>query len=486
MFHYHYLPTGDLFERAKPFLELHQVDLVPTIYDRRLSHFAHQADVIRLDVLRRYGGIYLDLDVISVKPMDDLLNHEFVMGQEGVGGSVGLCNGVILSQPNARFLQRWQQTYHTFNMEQWNYHSVILPGKLAPYFKDEITIQNHTSFFWPLWDSPGLRAIFLEKSYDWADNYATHLWESAANPHLMKDLSEDVIMTIDNSLNCLLRRFLVDDPSTLDAHRCKIIEHSERADGLVGHWSLERRGDAVMNPMPAYDDSGNDMNGLIRNGYYADNDDGVYVNGQDSYVFLPMPSKTILPLPSSWGRPSGVTVQWDMKTASTHTGRAALVIHSNTCKVFIKTQSILGRGLALRVETWLLAENGWSWHRHKDLSVGAGPFVINQDDRYHRYTLILQNDIKEDLLMPNLVLYMDGEVVASISGWSIPAVLPIHREEDLRIRGLWFGSTEPDHYQDPWDTSLSLEAWYKDISMWERAMDIRDVGARAFHNADPL
>ncbi|CAO3621663.1 unnamed protein product [Cunninghamella echinulata] len=55
----------------KPYLTLHQVDLVPEIFGQPISHFAHQADIIRLDVLNEYGGIYLDMDVISLKPLDD-------------------------------------------------------------------------------------------------------------------------------------------------------------------------------------------------------------------------------------------------------------------------------------------------------------------------------------------------------------------------------------------------------------------------------
>ncbi|KAI8060993.1 nucleotide-diphospho-sugar transferase [Gongronella butleri] len=486
LFHYHYLPSGDMFERAKPYLELHQVDLIPTVFDRPLQHFAHQADVIRLNVLNKYGGIYLDLDVISLKPFDSLLSNEFVMGQEGVDGSVGLCNAVILSRPGARFLQRWIQTYRTFNMKDWNYHSVILPGKLAPYFKNEVTVLNHTSFFWPLWDGQGLRTLFLEKSYTFEHNFATHVWESAANTNLMKGLTEDVIMNVDNSLNCQLRRFLVDDPSKWKKVQCHTVPHTTRDDGIVGKWSLARTIDEEMDPMPATDSTGNEMHGVIRGGYYdkQGKDDGVYMNGKDSYVFLGMPTRMMLPTPGSLHAQRGVTVQWDMKTHSKDSGRAAMMLQTDRCKVIIKTRTIPGRGLALGVETQVLADNGWSWHRHKDLSVGAAPFIINQEDQYHRFTLVLQPDVKKDLLAPNLALYMDGDVIASHANWELPTALSLGSEDSLIIRGIWFGSVEPDRYQDTWDTSLSFAAWYKQVSVWERAMDIRDIEPRTFKNAD--
>lgn len=85
MFHYHHMPVGENFERARPMLTLNKVPMVERVFDRPVSHYAHRADVVRLQVLEKYGGIYLDLDVISLKSVDHLLNKEFIMAQEGVG-----------------------------------------------------------------------------------------------------------------------------------------------------------------------------------------------------------------------------------------------------------------------------------------------------------------------------------------------------------------------------------------------------------------
>jgi mannosyltransferase OCH1-like enzyme len=85
MFHYHYMPVGENFERAKHMLTLNQVPMVTNVFDRPVSHYAHRADVVRLQVLEEFGGIYLDLDLISLKPVDHLLDKEFVMAQEGFG-----------------------------------------------------------------------------------------------------------------------------------------------------------------------------------------------------------------------------------------------------------------------------------------------------------------------------------------------------------------------------------------------------------------
>lgn len=40
---------------------------VTSIYGNRVMHFAHKADVLRLEALKYYGGIYLDTDVLVLR-----------------------------------------------------------------------------------------------------------------------------------------------------------------------------------------------------------------------------------------------------------------------------------------------------------------------------------------------------------------------------------------------------------------------------------
>ena len=90
-------------------------------------------------MLIAHGGIYLDLDVVVVRPFAPLLRagHDFVMGKEGdvdAGGFHGLCNAVMLARPNASFALRWLERYRDFGSghgDAWSYHSVQLPALLA-------------------------------------------------------------------------------------------------------------------------------------------------------------------------------------------------------------------------------------------------------------------------------------------------------------------------------------------------------------------
>ena len=67
-FHFQYEPAGEWWEKAKPFLTLNKIVAPDTFMGSSLYHVAHKADVVRLQVLKESGGIYLDLDTISVNP----------------------------------------------------------------------------------------------------------------------------------------------------------------------------------------------------------------------------------------------------------------------------------------------------------------------------------------------------------------------------------------------------------------------------------
>lgn len=146
LFHHSEVPSGPWWERARPLLELRQVPTVRTVFGRAVHFPAHQADVIRLAALREHGGIYLDLDVICLRPLAPLRQHACVMGMEA---GTGLCNAVIMAAPQAPFLQQWWEHYRDFDGGKWNEHSVCRPWQLAQACPEQIRVLNQYAFFYP-------------------------------------------------------------------------------------------------------------------------------------------------------------------------------------------------------------------------------------------------------------------------------------------------------------------------------------------------
>lgn len=185
-FYYCHLPTGPWFELSRRELNLIKIDPPTEIFGNPLLHVAHKADIIRLEVLSRYGGIYLDADVFVQKSFDDLLENSVVMGLQKDGQEEGLANAVILAEQNAPFLDRWMSQYVSFRSlgrdEYWDEHSVKIPYQLSRQFPKDVTVLEELAFYWPTWSRSHLNLIFRGgmPSINQSDCYANHLWETYA------------------------------------------------------------------------------------------------------------------------------------------------------------------------------------------------------------------------------------------------------------------------------------------------------------------
>lgn len=66
--------------------------------------FAFSSDAIRFQLLRDYGGVYLDIDVELLKPIDDLLNQKCFMGYEIYNKNLSVAPGLILGSEKDGFV----------------------------------------------------------------------------------------------------------------------------------------------------------------------------------------------------------------------------------------------------------------------------------------------------------------------------------------------------------------------------------------------
>ncbi|WP_114377552.1 glycosyltransferase family 32 protein [Elioraea thermophila] len=218
LFHCGSEPLGPWWRLTRPHVEVVRIKPPAEVFGNKLLHYAHKADVVRLQVLLEHGGIYLDSDVFVHRDFDDLLAHSVVLGEEGPGPgqAYGLCNGVILAEPNAPFLRRWFDEYRWFRSrgkdEFWAEHSVRLPLKLAREHPDEITIVPYNTFHWPLADGEGLTLLYGPwPGYDPRSTHANHLWQSLAKPHAY-DLTPGKVRRKDSAFARWASPYLADLP----------------------------------------------------------------------------------------------------------------------------------------------------------------------------------------------------------------------------------------------------------------------------------
>jgi hypothetical protein len=157
LIYYETHPEGPWWERAREYVtDLIQVDPPRFIGSFAVEHPAHQSDLVRLTCLLRDGGVYLDLDVLSVRDLSPLREFSFVIGEEGIDGREGLCNAVMLAEPGSTFVAEWLNGHDPETSrwsgfrarghdEHWDEMSCKYPAYLAALFPGDIRSRGMTA-----------------------------------------------------------------------------------------------------------------------------------------------------------------------------------------------------------------------------------------------------------------------------------------------------------------------------------------------------
>ena len=193
--HCHELPYGLYWDLARPLVELRRVEPVAAVVDfeyddpvvQRYS-YAHQADVVRLDVLLEHGGLYADIDTLFVTPPPaGLWDAPAVIGREAdvLDPRTGrlrtsLSNALLMAEPGAAFVARWREEIEGSLDGTWSAHSCFLADDLARAHPDEVHVEPERTFhaFPPTVD--GLRRLLVDRETDLGGivsiHLAAHLW----------------------------------------------------------------------------------------------------------------------------------------------------------------------------------------------------------------------------------------------------------------------------------------------------------------------
>ncbi|KAJ3073132.1 hypothetical protein HDU98_002168 [Podochytrium sp. JEL0797] len=224
-----------LFQKA---IKEFDLILVPSRRASQVFHIdikvkEHESDVLRMEIMNVYGGIYADFDVFWLKPLHNLGrfnqsttlpkamppkkslldgHYETVLGEEEPDLGVG--NGILINKRCARFMMDWYTRYNTFNDEDWRFHSVLLPMIMwkTVYRTDlprgdllHVEVDTLQKPDWSKRDWVHTKEGFT--NWDWTKNYACHLWYRAYG----KKHNFDTIKTADDPIGRMARYILWGD-----------------------------------------------------------------------------------------------------------------------------------------------------------------------------------------------------------------------------------------------------------------------------------
>lgn len=174
IFHYHNEPEGEYWEKTKPLVTLNKVEVPKSFGKKKITKIAHKADHTRLEVLYHEGGVYMDLDTISHKSHEKLLDNKFVIGQQAPLKT--LCNAIMFSEPKSEFLKIWRSAYEEhFDPNGWSEASLFLPYSLWATHHDLVKVVPKELFYVPTYNE---RAKIFEYGEISDDLITLHLWNN--------------------------------------------------------------------------------------------------------------------------------------------------------------------------------------------------------------------------------------------------------------------------------------------------------------------
>lgn len=149
---------------------------------------AFMCDLMRLEVLWNYGGIYLDSDVLIFKNLEPLLGDKPFVGLED---GVWLCNAVMGFPPKHPALMALiEETKRVLDSGKVAHPPIVTTDVLAP--RDDINFLGQDEFY--KYGPPLREVIFdlLGNIKDLPNIYGAHLWQASwfENGHVPEYLME--------------------------------------------------------------------------------------------------------------------------------------------------------------------------------------------------------------------------------------------------------------------------------------------------------
>uniref|UniRef100_A0A1B6CQ16 Alpha-1,4-N-acetylglucosaminyltransferase n=1 Tax=Clastoptera arizonana TaxID=38151 RepID=A0A1B6CQ16_9HEMI len=183
----------------KEVLVINKIKLPTEIFNQTLrKRWAryHGGDVARMQILLKYGGIYLDNDSYIVRSLNDFRRFEFTVGWKP--GKL-MENQIILSHKNARFLKLWYESYRdNYKPNSWYFNAGQYPAKNI--LQKMPHLVHRVEKLFGVYNVK--RKLYMKKFSEWRDYYAFHILSNRQNG--LRNITENATYPVKfNEVNIL-------------------------------------------------------------------------------------------------------------------------------------------------------------------------------------------------------------------------------------------------------------------------------------------
>lgn len=187
----------------------------------RASAVYHASDILRLRIILKHGGIYLDQDTIVLKPLDKYMKYEFTAAymprlahpdRHNLDRSMvnALQMNIFLAKPGSRLIENLIDTYHTYNGSCYFCNLMVSAAKIA---------DKHPSW---LREVKGEFGSDVMVDYLYGENHTRQEWLSrlhavhtAWRDNLGKGLDENTVKSFNCTIGGMIRYVLSGDKSLM-------------------------------------------------------------------------------------------------------------------------------------------------------------------------------------------------------------------------------------------------------------------------------
>ena len=186
--------------KNQPRVTIHKLD-PPVYFDGfELKHFQYKADVVRLELLYEHGGIYLDIDMIIIRPFHEVFSsgHSFYISEERQASSRSetgaLINAFLAAKPKNEFIKLWLNEFKSgLRLGIWAHHirdsnKQLMNDHPHYIYKYRIKVLNWKLFMPLHWQDTEafIRSETIPYEFP-AESYGTHLWETILGDVMRKN-----------------------------------------------------------------------------------------------------------------------------------------------------------------------------------------------------------------------------------------------------------------------------------------------------------
>lgn len=198
-------PVGNPnWEAIRPYVSIRKIDDIVEFGGAPVKWPQYKADIARLQILLKEGGVYLDNDMLLLKDIDHLRCGKVVMSGES---KTALTNAFIMAPPNDPFLAVWlERMVERIHSGVWADHSVVLAAELAREMPDKINVLSSDAFIPFDWHN---KAVFGDDpaAIDLSRSYGMHMWDTFWSEELLSQIDDSYLLASNSVFANLMRKY---------------------------------------------------------------------------------------------------------------------------------------------------------------------------------------------------------------------------------------------------------------------------------------